>query len=223
MPKALEFIDVSFSYSDQAIFSHASFSVDEGDYLGIIGGNGVGKSTLIRLILNELKVNSGSIKIFGEDISTFKDWRRIAYVPQSNVNPHFPATALEIVQSNLYTLSGPLKLPPKEGAKLVKDALEFGGMYEMRNKVIATLSGGQFKRIMLARALVTQPDLLILDEPTAGLDQESQHALYDLLNKKNKESGATILMVTHDPQDIKGYADAFMLLEGLQTIKTSKE
>ena len=216
MPKALELVHISISYPDQQIFNDASLEVESGSFTGIIGDNGAGKSTLLKLILKERQVTKGTIKLFGEDIKHFKHWQRIGFVPQTNFDTKFPGTAYEVIKNNLYTLSGFLKPPLKGGAKLVDEVLEYVGMSEFKDKKLSSLSGGQLKRIMLARALVTKPDLLIMDEPSAGLDRDSQDALYRILHQQNKEDGVTMIMVTHDPQDIKEYADQFVLIEDLK-------
>ena len=221
MPKALELIDISFSYPDQEIFKDASFYVDEGDFVGIIGDNGAGKSTLLQLILKERSLTHGTIKLFGVDIRRFKHWQRIGFVPQTNFDTKFPGTVFEVVKNNLYSLSGFLKPPIKESASLVEEALSYVNMSQFKHKKLSSLSGGQLKRVMLARALVTKPDLLIMDEPSAGLDRDSQKSLYSILQEQNSEKNVTMIMVTHDPQDIKALADEFVLIEDLK-IKACK-
>ncbi len=205
MDLAVSFCDITFSYEDAMILDRASFDVRTGDYAMVAGANGVGKSTILKLILGELEPAAGCICLFGEKIERFKGWRRIGYVPQHTENLGFPATVREIVSMNLYGFSGPLKRTVSDGKERVDRALELVGLTDLAGETFGTLSGGQLKRTMLARAFLSEPDLLLLDEPTAGLDTLSEGILYETLSKLNSE-GTTIIIVTHDVDRVAQYA-----------------
>lgn len=188
-----------FSFADAPLLTDINFRVERGDFLAVTGANGAGKSTLLRLLLGELAPASGGILLFGEDAQHFKRWRRIGYVPQNGAAfaQGFPANALEIVCANLYGEIGPLRFPGKHHRQKAANALRAVGMEERARSLIGELSGGQLQRVLLARALVAQPELLLLDEPSTGVDDETVRLLYTLLAARCRD-GMTAVMVTHD-------------------------
>ncbi len=199
---------LNFSYPDKKILNDLSFAVDEGDFLCVVGTNGTGKSTLLKLILGFLAPDSGSIQIEGVPNDKFKNHGDIAYVSQKATafNRDFPATAEEIVGLGL---SGRLSLFKKLNAAnkaQVAEALERVGMSGYAKKLIGRLSGGQQQRVFIARALVSQPRILFLDEPTVGIDAEAVDSICCLLGELNK-NGLTIVMVTHDISSTIYHAD----------------
>lgn len=189
--------NLTFEYTDTAVLKNVSFSLTQGDFLGIIGANGAGKSTLIKLILGILKPDSGEIKLFGEDFA--KARRRIGYVSQkaNSFNTDFPATVREIVRANLYPSLGLFKPFSKKDDLKVDEALNLVGMSEYKNKLISSLSGGQQQRVFIARALVGKPDLLLMDEPTVGIDAISVNEIMRIIKELNS-NGMTIIMTNHD-------------------------
>lgn len=196
----IEMNNVSFQYDYTQVLNNISLKVEEGDFLALLGPNGSGKSTLLKLILGLLKPMSGEIKLFGESSNTFKHREWIGYVSQksNSFNSGFPATVQEVVKSGLTKPLGLFKRPKKDATAQVKEVLTAVGMEQFANRNIGELSGGQQQRVFIARALIAQPKLLILDEPTVGIDHENVQAFYDMLVRLNKELSMTIVLVTHD-------------------------
>ncbi len=180
--------DVSFSYNGQTALSEINLQIKRGEFLGIIGPNGSGKTTLLKIILGLLKPQKGSVQLFGQDINHFKSWSKIGYVPQkagSNIT-NFPISVEEVVGMG--------------GAshEAVTDALTKVEMTTHRKRLLSELSGGQQQRVFIARALATKPELLILDEPTVGVDVDSQAKFYQLLRDLNQNLNLTLALVSHD-------------------------
>ncbi|WP_313346123.1 ABC transporter ATP-binding protein [Sedimentibacter sp.] len=215
MPKAIEAENLSFSYGNESIFTKIGFSVYKGDFVAVIGSNGTGKSTLMRIILGELTPTDGSIRILNQDVSKFKDWPKIGYLPQSGLQSadSFPATAEEIVMANLFSQIGLLRFPKKKHRDKVRQALKLVGMEAYSKRMISELSGGQRQRVMLAHVLVSNPEIMILDEPTTGVDSRAVDSLYKLLSSLNRKTGITIVMVTHDIGRASGYVSRILSLE----------
>lgn len=209
----LEIKNLSFSYPDKSILHRLSFSVEQGDFLCIVGTNGTGKSTLLKLILNRLSPVEGEIKLFGELSHKFKDYKKIAYVSQkaTDFNADFPATVEEIVSLGLYSRRGLFKPYSKEDKAKVRNALERVGMYDYHNKLIGLLSGGQQQRVFIAKALVSDPEIIFLDEPTVGIDVKAVDSICCLLGELNR-SGLTIVMVTHDISSILYHSNKVLVL-----------
>lgn len=215
MEKYIEVNDLCFEYENSKVLSGAKLSVEKGDFLGLLGENGSGKSTLIKLIAGMEKPKNGSIKIFGKEIDSFTDWSKIGYVPQkvSAFNQSFPATVEEIVASNIYSGFGLFWRGAKERSAKVKRALELVGMEDFAKRQIGKLSGGQQQRVFIARAIASNPDILLMDEPTVGIDSRNEEAVYCLLSKLNHKYGITVVMVTHDISAISTHASKIALLE----------
>lgn len=202
----LDIDKVSFSYRDQKVITDLSFSASERDFVGVIGSNGTGKTTLLKMIVGLLPPSEGTIKLFGEPIQKFKDWERIGYVPQKNsFNPLFPATAREVVLSGLYSNRKLFKRMNRSDIQKCEDALEVMRITDIAHKRIGQLSGGQQQRVFLARALINHPDLLILDEPTVGIDVQTQADFFELIFHMHAHHHMTFLMVSHDIEMIEGY------------------
>lgn len=189
----IEVDNVSFSYGDHKILDGINLNIHEGDYLGIIGPNGGGKTTLIKLMLGLLKPDKGEIKIFGTPILKFKDWRKIGYVPQkvTNFDPLFPLTVMEVVG---------LTTKNKEN---INWALEKVEMKNFSKMLIGELSGGQQQRVFIARALAQKPQVIFLDEPTSGVDAEAQEDFYNFLGKINHDLDITLILISHDMEVVK--------------------
>lgn len=188
---------LTFEYSDAAVLKDVTFTLNRGDFLGIIGANGAGKSTLIKLMTGILQPDSGSIELFGGSV---KDARaKIGYVAQkaASFNSSFPATVREVVMSNLYAKTGLFRRYTKEHEQMLQNVLEQVGMEDYADRLIGKLSGGQQQRVFIARALIGEPELLFMDEPTVGVDAQSVHAIMQLIKKLN-DNGLTIIMTNHD-------------------------
>ncbi len=199
----IELANVTFSYNHNEVIKDFSLSIHKGDYVGIIGPNGGGKSTLIKLMLNLLKPDQGQIKLFGTELRDFKDWYKIGYVAQkSHFEPNFPATVEEVVRMGTYGRRGLFNLTTKEDNRQVKKSLEQVEMQEYKNRQISDLSGGQLQRVLIARALVSKPEVLFLDEPTVGVDIKTQKQFYALLRKLNRELCLTLVLASHELQVI---------------------
>ncbi|TYQ16582.1 UNVERIFIED_CONTAM: zinc transport system ATP-binding protein [Acetivibrio alkalicellulosi] len=214
MDNIIEVLDVGFAYNGNQILNKISFNIPKGTFTGVIGPNGSGKSTLVKLLLDILSPNEGKIKIMGMDVKKFKEWNKIGYISQkvNTFNGAFPATVEEIVRANLYSKIGLFKRPRKFHKSLVDEALDKVGMLPYKKNLIGKLSGGQQQRVFIARVLVSEPEILILDEPTVGIDAKSEEAVYCLLARLNKELGITIMMVTHDIGAVTVHADRLLCL-----------
>lgn len=200
MSPILELTNVSFGYDNNLILEDISLCINTGDYLGIVGPNGSGKSTLIKIILGLLKPTRGSVKLFGQDINLFKDWGKIGYVAQkaASFNASFPATVEEVIAANMYPQIGLFKRIKKEHLQRVYDVLEVVEMKAYGKRLIGNLSGGQQQRVFIARTLVSSPKIILLDEPTVGIDIQSQDRFYNLLNELSTKMGITIVIISHD-------------------------
>lgn len=199
----IDFVDTLIDVrglSFRRVLQDISFSVKRGDYVAIIGPNGGGKSTLIKLLLGLLEPSSGEIRLFGKEQKSFKDYQKIGYVPQgaAQIDTNFPITVSEVVSLGVAcktSLFSRITAEDKERIRLIMDKM---GVLELSNRRISELSGGQRQRVMIARALVGRPEILILDEPNTGVDTHSQRKFYKLLRELNRDENITILFVTHD-------------------------
>lgn len=205
MEQIIKLKNVTFGYQDNIILNNINLDINKGDYVGIIGSNGVGKSTLLKLMLNEIKPLDGSVDIFGAPINEFKDWKKVGYVNQkaNSFVSSFPATVQEVVAMNLSSKIGLFRSINKNHLKEVDRVLELVGMEENKHKLIGELSGGQQQKVFIARSLVNSPEILFLDEPTVGIDLHAQDEFYTLLSQLNKRLNLTIVMISHDISIIK--------------------
>jgi len=192
--------NLNFIIKGQTILSNISLEIFTSEYIAIIGPNGGGKTTLVRMLLELEKPSGGEVKIYGKKLSNFKEWHKIGYVPQraSHVDSSFPATVLDIVKMGRISQGGFFNSFKDEDKRAVHDAMLKMDILDLQNKMIGTLSGGQRQRVMIARALASKPQILILDEPNTGVDVASQKNFYALLKKLNKEEKITIVFITHD-------------------------
>ncbi len=199
--------NLTFSYEKDTILEDINLSVKAKEFLAIIGPNGGGKSTLLKLMLGIEKTSSGQIKIFGEKPS--KNLTSIGYVPQNtNVNTNFPIKVLEVVMMGHVGHKRPLVGYKKEEITCALASLKQVSMEKYANKKIGSLSGGQRQRVMIARALCSHPKILLLDEPTSNIDTIGQKEVYALLKELNKT--ITIVVVSHDLSIILEYATSVL-------------
>ncbi len=196
----IECIDVSFSYGSENVIQDVYLAVHRGDYLGIVGPNGGGKTTLLKIMLGLLTPQSGSVKLFGIDIKTFKDWHKIGYVPQkaTSFDINFPATVFEVVLMGTYGKRGIGRPTTKQDKQAALEALKKVEMTDYANRLIGDLSGGQQQRVFIARALVSNPEVIFLDEPTTGVDEAAQKEFYALLRTLNRAYDVTLVFISHD-------------------------
>jgi zinc transport system ATP-binding protein len=198
----IEFTDVSFSYGGaEPALERVSFTVESGAYVGLIGPNGGGKTTALKLLLGLLKPTSGSVKIYGQEVSVARQERaHVGYVPQraAQSDTEFPITVEEAVRTGRTARLGVGREFGAVDAEAVERALSLASLGELRNRRLGQLSGGQRQRVYIARALAGEPNVLVLDEPTVGVDQNSQEQFYSFLRKLHNEMGLTIILVSHD-------------------------
>lgn len=200
----VEINNVSFAYGKEDVLKDITFSIHQGDYLGLIGPNGAGKTTLLKIILGLLTPSEGYIRLFGKDLREFNQWNRVGYVPQKAVHfdMNFPITVLEVVTMGRFAAIGLLKLATNEDKKMVEKALHQVGMWEYKDSLIGDLSQGQQQRVLIARALAGQPEIIFLDEPTASIDKAAQDNFYRILKDLNEKEHITIVLITHDIERI---------------------
>lgn len=200
MGEIIRIENITFSYGKINVLDNVSTSINRGDFMGIVGPNGSGKSTLLKVFLGLLKPQKGAVKVFDTDISKFSQWGRIGYIPQKATafNQSFPATVEEVVSANLYPLVGLAGRPGKQHREKVDEALRTVDMLEYKDRIIGRLSGGQQQRVFIAKALVSDPEVIFMDEPTVGIDQQSEESFYELMDFLNKDKGITLVLVTHD-------------------------
>ncbi len=187
--------NLTFGYDYRTVLKDVSFTLKSGDFLAVIGNNGSGKSTLIKCILGINKIPAKRILLDDVDVVEYKNYKNIGYVPQKfdDFNYEFPITVNEILQVSKYTNF-------TEDQKL--ELLDKVGILELQNENINNLSGGQLQRVFIARSLMNDPKLLILDEPTVGVDRENVELFFKTINELNKE-GITIMLITHNINESK--------------------
>ena len=183
--------DIYFKYDKEYVVEDIDLHIERGEYLGLLGPNGSGKSTLLKLILGLVSPEKGSVELFGVPLKKFRQWSKIGYIPQkaTQIDFHFPITVSEVVG-----------LTTKDD-KEIRESLEKVGMTEYSHVQVRNLSGGQQQKVFIAKALAGKPELLLLDEPTVGIDQKSQQEFYALLSRLH-HSGLTIVLVSHDTDNI---------------------
>ena len=192
--------NLSFKVRGMDILQNISFEIFGGEYIAIIGPNGGGKTTLIRMLLGLEKPTDGEVLIYGKKLKEFKEWHKIGFVPQraSLIDENFPATVEDIVKMGRVAKRGIFSSFSKHDAQVVHDAMVKMNIVDLKSKMVGTLSGGQRQRTMIARALASSPEILILDEPNTGVDMVSQRRFYKLLSELNKNEKITIVFITHD-------------------------
>ncbi len=196
--------DLSFSYNGHLVLENVNLRVSAGDFLAMLGPNGGGKTTLIKILLGILPLRQGKVSILGQ--SPGKSTHRIGYVPQHlSSNEKFPINVKDVVVMGRLGSVGRFHGYSDEDFSMALTALEKVGMSEYSGNLIASLSGGQRQRVLIARALACDPEILFLDEPTASIDQPFHSRLYDLLHDLN-ETGKTIVVISHDLSVLSSHA-----------------
>ncbi|AEX86481.1 metal ABC transporter ATP-binding protein [Marinitoga sp. 1135] len=187
--KVISVNNLNYSVEDNEILKFITFDIYKKDFVGIIGPNGAGKSTLIKILIGEIENYQGKVEING----------KIGYVPQKDeFDRTFPIKAYEVVLMGMYKSVGLLKRYKKSDIEKVRETMKKLNIEYLFDRNVGKLSGGEYQKVSLARALVSDPDILILDEPEAGVDKKGQNMIYDILERLNDELGLTIILVSHD-------------------------
>jgi zinc transport system ATP-binding protein len=195
--QVLQVEDLSVLLGGLPVLRGISMSVRAGEAVALLGGNGSGKSTLVRSVLGLLPIERGSVTLFGQPLAKFRTWSRVGYVPQRSTAPSSGATVTEIVSSGRLSLRKPFLPRSARDRAAVREALDLVGMGGRARSDVRELSGGQQQRVLIARALAGAPDLLVLDEPTAGVDLEHQQVLADVISAR-VNAGLAVVVVLHD-------------------------
>ena len=214
MSVAIQTENLSVSICGKEILKNINFTLEEGLFLGIVGPNGGGKTTLVRTILSLIKPSSGKVRIFGQiSGSALLNEGIFGYLPQhQNIDPNFPASALDIVLMGRYRKVGFFRWPGKKDREKASDYLSMMGLDNFKDMQYSQLSGGQQQRVNIARTLAGEPKILILDEPSTGIDAVGQEDFYHLLKGLQKKIKLTILMVSHDIGTVTTYVDEISCL-----------
>lgn len=208
--RLLQLRDLSAGYDGRWVLRDVSLDVPAGRLVSVIGPNGSGKSTLLRAILDLVPMRSGSVSVDGRRV----DRRRIAYVPQREaVDWSFPISARQVVMMGRYPRIGVVARAGREDRRAVEDALERVAMRELADRQIGALSGGQQQRVFLARALVQDADILLLDEPMTGVDRSTEEAISTLM-RQLRDGGATVVHATHDLESAADVSDLLCFVNG---------
>ena len=221
---ALELRQVEFAYARQAVIRGVDLQVVQGGFLGLLGPNGSGKTTLIQLLCGALRPAGGSVQVLGRDLA---DWDRrrlalqVAVVPQK-FELAFPFTVEQVVLLGRVPHRGPLALDRPADIAAAAEAMEATGVSHLRNRRMMELSGGEFKRVVVAKALAQQPKILLLDEPAAHLDIRHQVALYELIGSIRTQTGVTVVSAMHDLNLAAAYCDRVALLKEGRLIRTGR-
>ncbi|MFC7027109.1 metal ABC transporter ATP-binding protein [Halomicroarcula sp. GCM10025324] len=207
----IELEDVAFGYTATPVVEDISLRIDRGEYVAVVGPNGSGKSTLLRLMLGLNRPDSGQARLFGAPSHRFDDGSRIGYVAQhASASKEMPITVREVVKMGRFPHVGFGRLSQRDW-QIVDRALDTVGMTAFADRRVTQLSGGQRQRTFIARALAGEADLLVLDEPTVGVDAESVEAFYELLDSLHGD-GITILLIEHDLRAVTEHAERVVCL-----------
>jgi len=200
----IEIKKLSFTYGCHPVLKDVNLNIMAGEAVGIIGPNGAGKTTLLSLMVGQLQLQAGEISIYGHPVTTGRWRRRVAYVPQraAHFNQAFPATVMEVVLSGRARLAGLFRGFGPEDRRAAENALKTMDLEGYKDVLISSLSGGQQQRVFIARALAAGPDLVIMDEPTVGVDPAASQRLYSILKKLNREENLTLIIVSHDVEGV---------------------
>ena len=205
MTALITFDRATLGYGRRAVLSELSFDIPAGDFLGLVGPNGAGKTTILRAILGSLLPQSGTV--------TNATGMRFGYVPQrDSVDYNFPLTVVDVVLMGRYDRIGLLRRPSKRDRELACNALEHVGIADLANRPLGALSGGQKQRALIARALVGEPNVLILDEPTSGMDLVSTTQILGLVRELHERDNLTVLMVSHALNEVANYVERIALV-----------
>jgi ABC-type Mn2+/Zn2+ transport system ATPase subunit len=212
----IRFSHATFGFPGVIALKDITLDIVEGEFIGIIGPNGSGKTTLCKAVLGLMRPLEGNLQIFDCACEELRCHHRarIGYLPQKGrLDQNFPITVLEAVMMGRYGVLGLFRRPAKQDQEIALQALANVGMQDHRDTALGHLSGGQQQRVLIARALAQQPQVLLLDEPTTGIDITTQHSVLDLIRRLHRDFGLTVLLVTHDINMIRSKVDRLVLLK----------
>lgn len=211
---ALELDRVTFGYGAVPVLREVTLRVRGGEFVAVVGANGSGKTTLLRLSLGLLRPDAGAVRLFGVDAASFREWWQVGYVPQRAVtSAALPLSVEEVVRTGLAGQPRTLRRA-KASRERFEQVMTLMGLARVRRCRVSDVSGGQQQRALIARALITTPRLLVLDEPTTGVDASARTALRDLLEQLVRLEGMAVVYVSHDPGGFEGLADRVVQVEG---------
>lgn len=215
MNNVLEVKNLSVKYGNTLALESVSFEVLKGDFIGLVGPNGAGKSTLIKAIFGLAEISKGKISLFSKDISKFKDFHKIGYLPQKStkLNSLFPVSVFEVISLGLLSKKFFPKRLNKEDLEKVKNTIEDLKISKLSKKSFFELSGGEQQKVLLGRAIVSDPEILIFDEPSTALDPSSREEFFTLVKKLNDEKNTTVILITHDTGYVGKYANKLLYLD----------
>jgi len=212
----IRFSHATFGFPGVIALKDITLDIVEGEFIGIIGPNGSGKTTLCKAVLGLMRPLEGNLQIFDCACEELRCHHRarIGYLPQKGrLDQNFPITVLEAVMMGRYGVLGLFRRPAKQDQEIALQALTNVGMQDHRDSALGHLSSGQQQRVLIARALAQQPQVLLLDEPTTGIDITTQHSVLDLVRRLHRDLGLTVLLVTHDINMIRSQVDRLVLLK----------
>jgi zinc transport system ATP-binding protein len=211
----IEVKNLTVRYGATAAVENISFAMEKGDFVGLVGPNGSGKSTLAKAILGLVPTSAGTIRLFDDGKKNMETIKRIGYLPQirTGINPLFPASVEEVVLLGLLSLKTMPKKISYRDYKKVDKILTVLGIGELKGKMLSELSGGQQQKVLLARALVADPEVLILDEPSTALDPSSRDQFFALIKELNKKMKTSIILITHDTGYVGQYANKLLYID----------
>jgi zinc transport system ATP-binding protein len=222
MPDAsvLELDQVTFGYGRIPVLREVSARIAAGEFVAVIGANGSGKTTMMRVSLGLLRPTHGTVRLFGTRLGEFDDWGRVGYVPQRAVAATaVPVSVEEVVGTGLAGHLGLLRRPTKAHRDRIEEVIGQLGLAALRKERITRLSGGQQQRALIARALVTNPDLLVLDEPTTGVDADARTILRESLEHLVRAEGVAVVYISHDPEGFAGLADRVLEMRAGRAVR----
>lgn len=211
----IEAKNISVNYGPSAALKDVSFIIEKGDFVGLAGSNGAGKTTLVKALLGLLPLAKGEIKLFDTLEAKFGAWDKIGYLPQkfSTINALFPVTVEEVVALGLLSTKKFPRMITRADYQKARAIMKELGIADQAKKMLSELSGGEQQKAFLGRALISQPEVLIFDEPSTALDPNSRDSFFKLLQDLNRNQGITIILITHDTGYIGKYANKLLYLD----------
>lgn len=218
----LEYDQVTFGYGRIPVLREVSLRIRRGEFVAIVGANGSGKSTLVRLGLGLLRPTHGTVRLFGTPVRDFDEWGRVGYVPQrASAQAAVPVSVEEVVRTGLAGHLGLVRRPSRQQRQRLDAVLDLLGLAALRRRSMGHLSGGQQQRTLIARALVTGPEVLILDEPVTGVDADARTIFRESLEHLVRADGVAVVYISHDPEGFAGLADRVVELRAGRAVRCS--